>query len=167
MSRACLALAVVGVLDLFDAGAGIAFGQEPPAAVANDDDELQRLLEVRFHAASAVFARTQELYERGSANSSIEKVCDSFERFLAASVERAKSPAERVKVLENALLTAKQIDEKTRAMIERQRLEGPGRVMVPAIARDQAKYTVAQVEIDLIRARRAAATAAADSAAGK
>jgi len=172
-SRAWFALAVAAVLGTFYVGAGqsprdgVASGQEPPAvAVAgNDEEELMRLLEVRFNAASAEFAsvmeRQERLRTRGLNSHPIEIVCGAFERFVMASAELAKLPADRVKVYEEALRTAKRIDETTGIIIDRQNRVGktPNDNITP-IARERTKYMVAQSEIDLIRARRVANNAA-------
>jgi len=174
MSRAWIALAVAAVLGLFYVGYGlqspwdgVVSGQEPPAAAVagNDEDELRRLLEVRFNAASAEFTsvleRQERLRVRGGGTPPIENVCGAFERFMTASAELATSPADRIKVYEEGLRTAKRLDETTGIIIDRQKWVGktPGDMLTP-IARERTRYLLAQVEIDLIRARRAANNAA-------
>ena len=174
MSRTWFAFAVVAVLGLFYVGAGqsgplngVARGQGPAAAAApgNDEDELRRLLEVRFNAASAefksVFERLEVLRGRGGVSPPIESICGAFERFVTASAELAKSPADRVKVYEEALRTAKRIEENTGIILDRQNRVGktPGDTLT-LIARERTKYMTAQTEIELIRSRRAANNAA-------
>jgi len=137
MSRAWIALAVAAVLGLFYVGYGlqsprdgVVSGQEPPApAVAgNGGEELRRLLQVRFNAGSAEFTsvleRQERLRVRGGGTPPIENVCGAFERFITASAELAKSPADRIKVYEEGLRTAKRLDETTGIIIDRQKWVG-------------------------------------------
>jgi hypothetical protein len=121
-------------------------GGTAPDDVA-EDDELRTLMKERYEASAGEMAARMEVYRAG--RESLPDTCDAIQRFSAAGIEVARTPAYRVKVCERAFDEAKAIEDSVKTKLESN--------AESTQAMKLATYTRLDMQIKLHKARRAEA----------
>jgi hypothetical protein len=110
------------------------------------DEELRRLLKGRYEAAAGEMAARTALFNGG--RESLSDTCDAIRRFSTAGMEMAETQADRLKICEQALESAKAIEDAVKRKFESD--------LEPVQAMKLATYTRLDMEIKLHLARKAA-----------
>jgi hypothetical protein len=116
----------------------------PPAA---GDDELRKLLKERYNAAVAELGGRYQMFLAG--RGTFDSLFDGARRVVHAGLELHDKPADQIALLTGYVELARKIEKINQARDE------AGRIMRQEL--DYARYMRADAEIQLLRAKKAAA----------
>jgi outer membrane protein TolC len=120
---------------------------EKPLPIKPKDDELQNLLKARYEAAQAGVDMLRKQYEVGTFD--LNPMLEASQRLRVARLELCEKPEEKIACLEELVRFMKSIEEVAERK-SRAGLEANVDVM-------RARYYRLDAEIELLRAKRAAA----------
>jgi hypothetical protein len=120
---------------------------EKPLPVKPKDDELQKLLKARCGAAQAEVDLLLKQYEIAMID--VNRLLEVRQRLRIARLELCEKPEEKIACLEESVREMKRLEE----IVERKSKLGTE----PNVSLMRARYYRLDVEIELLRAKRAAA----------